>query len=88
PTTNLELQIFQEIQQAHLSCGNIKLACVKAHAVNPGNEVAGNLTIGCCLFGYQIIIPAPRSFLNKELLDINLKKWQAQWGSGDTGRST
>ncbi|GBM64735.1 hypothetical protein AVEN_129106-1 [Araneus ventricosus] len=37
--------------------------------------------------GIPASLPFPKSFLNKQLLQLSLSRWQAEWDNGETGRS-
>ncbi|KAF8784235.1 hypothetical protein HNY73_011537 [Argiope bruennichi] len=85
---NTNSPIAQEIQNTLINSTNIKLGWVKAHANNLGNETADQLAKRATIEGTTIDIPLPKSALKKQLHSVFLKKWQEEWDSGQTGRST
>ncbi|GBN44928.1 hypothetical protein AVEN_52580-1 [Araneus ventricosus] len=64
-----------------------RLGWVKAHIGIKGNEIADTLAKEATTHGIPASLPFPKSFLKKQLLQLSLSHWQAEWDSGETGRS-
>ncbi|GBN20239.1 hypothetical protein AVEN_46233-1 [Araneus ventricosus] len=64
-----------------------RLGWVKAHIGIKGSEIADTLAKEATTDGIPASLPFPKSFLKKELLQLSLSRWQAEWDSGETGRS-
>ncbi|GBN32988.1 hypothetical protein AVEN_109889-1 [Araneus ventricosus] len=52
-----------------------------------GNEIADTLAKEATTDGIPASLPFPKSFLTKQLLQLSLSRWQAEWDNGETGRS-
>ncbi|GBM53669.1 hypothetical protein AVEN_51508-1 [Araneus ventricosus] len=78
---------------ASISCATwvgkarIRLGWVKAHIGIKGNEIADTLAKEATTDGIPASLPFPKSFLKKQLLQLSLARWQAEWDNGETGRS-
>ncbi|GBM98329.1 hypothetical protein AVEN_113425-1 [Araneus ventricosus] len=70
-----------------LENARIRLGWVKAHIGIKGNEIADTLAKEATTDGIPASPPSPKSFLKKQLLQLSLSRWQAEWDSGETGRS-
>ncbi|XP_055943516.1 uncharacterized protein LOC129974207 [Argiope bruennichi] len=85
---NTKSAIAQEIQEVLLNSTNIRLGSVKAHADNKGYEIADQLAKRATTEGSQINIHLPNSQLKKQLKAVFLKRWQEEWDTGETGRTS
>ncbi|GBN30928.1 hypothetical protein AVEN_183436-1 [Araneus ventricosus] len=65
----------------------IRLGWVKAHIGIKGNQIADTLTKEATTDGIPTSLPFPKNFLKKQLLQLSLSRWQAEWDNGETGRS-
>ncbi|GBM49872.1 hypothetical protein AVEN_92140-1 [Araneus ventricosus] len=70
-----------------LENARIRLGWVKAHIGIKGNEIADTLAKEATTDGIPASLPFPKSFLKKQLLQLSLSRWQAEWDNGETGRS-
>ncbi|GBO46366.1 hypothetical protein AVEN_207690-1 [Araneus ventricosus] len=65
----------------------IRLGWVKTHIGIKSNEIADTLAKEANTDGIPVSFPFPKSFLNNQLLELSLLRWQAEWNNGETGRS-
>ncbi|GBN33807.1 hypothetical protein AVEN_128332-1 [Araneus ventricosus] len=84
---NVNSKITQEAQMTLLENARIRLGWVKAHIGIKGNEIADTLAKEATTDGIPANLPFPKSFLKKQLLQLSLSRWQAEWDNGETGRS-
>ncbi|GBM55806.1 Putative protein in type-1 retrotransposable element R1DM [Araneus ventricosus] len=84
---NVKSKITQEAQMTLLENARIRLGCVKAHIGIKGNEIADTLAKEAATDGIPASLPFPKSFPKKQLLQLSLSRWQAEWDNGETGRS-
>ncbi|GBM43947.1 hypothetical protein AVEN_251646-1 [Araneus ventricosus] len=84
---NVKSKITQEAQMTLLENARIRLGWVKAHTGIKGNEIADTLAKEATTDGIPASLPFPKSFLKKQLLQLSLSRWQAEWDNGETGRS-
>ncbi|GBN53327.1 hypothetical protein AVEN_39572-1 [Araneus ventricosus] len=84
---NVKSKITQEAQMTLLENARIRLGWVKAHIGIKGNEIADTLAKEATTDGIPASLPFPKSFLKKQLLQLSLSRWQAEWDNGETGRS-
>ncbi|GBL79359.1 hypothetical protein AVEN_92554-1 [Araneus ventricosus] len=84
---NVKSKITQEAQMTLLENARIRLDWVKAHIGIKGNEIADTLSKEATTDGIPASLPFPKSFLKKQLLQLSLSHWQAEWDNGETGRS-
>ncbi|GBL98716.1 hypothetical protein AVEN_8619-1 [Araneus ventricosus] len=83
---NVKNKITQEAQMTLLENARIRLGWVKAHIGIKGNEIADTLAKEATTDGIPTSLPFPKSFLKKQLLQLSLSRWQAEWDNGETGR--
>ncbi|GBM43621.1 hypothetical protein AVEN_210561-1 [Araneus ventricosus] len=84
---NVKIKITQETQMTLLENARIRLGWVKAHIGIKVNEIADNLSMEATTDGITASLPFPKRFLKKQLLQLLLSRWQAEWDNGETGRS-
>ncbi|GBN38335.1 hypothetical protein AVEN_186244-1 [Araneus ventricosus] len=84
---NVKSKITQEAQMTLLENARIRLGWVKAHIGIKGNEIADTLAKEATTDGIPASLPFPESFLKKQLLQLSLSRWQAEWDNGETNRS-
>ncbi|GBN37469.1 hypothetical protein AVEN_152639-1 [Araneus ventricosus] len=84
---NVKSKITQEAQMTLLENARIRLGWVKAHIGIKGNEIVDTLAKEETTDGIPASLPFPKSFLKKQLLQLSLSRWQAEWDNGETGRS-
>ncbi|GBM96552.1 hypothetical protein AVEN_231631-1 [Araneus ventricosus] len=83
---NVKSKITQEAQITFLENARIRLGWVKkAHIGIKGNEIANTLAKEATTDGIPASLPFPKSFLKKQLLQLSLSRWQAEWDNGETG---
>ncbi|GBM94569.1 hypothetical protein AVEN_198319-1 [Araneus ventricosus] len=70
-----------------LEKARIRLGWVKAHIGIKGNEIVDTLAKEATTDGIPASLPFPKSFLKKQLLQLSLSRWQAEWDNGETSRS-
>ncbi|GBM47302.1 hypothetical protein AVEN_172245-1 [Araneus ventricosus] len=80
-------KIIQEAQMVLLGNARINFDWVKAHIGIKGNEIADTLAKEATMDGIPASLPLPKSFLKKQLLQLSLSRWQAEWDNCETGRS-
>ncbi|GBM10752.1 hypothetical protein AVEN_135-1 [Araneus ventricosus] len=83
----VKTKIIQEAQITFLENARIRLGWVKAHIGIKSNEIADTSTKEATTDGIPSSLPFPKSFLKKQLLQLLLSRWQAEWDNGETGRS-
>ncbi|GBL99277.1 hypothetical protein AVEN_177312-1 [Araneus ventricosus] len=83
---NVKSKITQEAQMTLLENARIRLGWVKAHIGIKGNEITDTLAKEATTDGIPASLPFPKSFLKKQLLQLSLSRWQAEWDNGETGR--
>ncbi|GBM39810.1 hypothetical protein AVEN_45774-1 [Araneus ventricosus] len=66
----------------------VSLVWVKAHAGNPGNELAdhfGKIASSC---GAYMSIPAPYSYVKRVCKEFLMNEWNSYWKNSTTGKRT
>ncbi|GBL76729.1 hypothetical protein AVEN_53410-1 [Araneus ventricosus] len=76
---NVKSKIIQEAQMTLLENVRIRLGWVKAHIGIKCNEIADTLSKEATTDGIPASLPFPKSFLKKQLLQLSLSRWQAEW---------
>ncbi|GBM59274.1 hypothetical protein AVEN_66216-1 [Araneus ventricosus] len=70
-----------------LGNARIRFGWVKAHICIKGNEIEDTLARKAKTDRLLARLPFPKSYLKNQLLQLSLSRWQAEWGTGETGRS-
>ncbi|GBM34911.1 hypothetical protein AVEN_41459-1 [Araneus ventricosus] len=84
---NIKSKITQEAQMILLENARIRLGWFKAHIGIKGNEIADNIVKEATTDVIPTSLPFPKRFLKKQLLQLSLSRWQAEWDNGKTGKS-
>ncbi|GBL82182.1 hypothetical protein AVEN_252375-1 [Araneus ventricosus] len=68
-------------QDRYTARGLVGLSWVKAHVGIPGNEWANQQKKKAISSGEELVIPAPRSYLNRKIKSYILQTWTNYWNS-------
>ncbi|GBN41242.1 Putative protein in type-1 retrotransposable element R1DM [Araneus ventricosus] len=75
-------------QTIHPYKDKVGLSWVKAHVGVPGNEWADLQAKQAIDTGEELVIPAPRSYLNRKIKSYILNSWVTYWNSYDSASGT
>ncbi|GBO29259.1 hypothetical protein AVEN_159147-2-1, partial [Araneus ventricosus] len=76
------LNIKENIVRAN---GLVHLTWVRAHAGNPGNDLADHFEKNCYRLWRNLRVPAPYSFLKKRCFENMIYNWNIYWNNSETG---
>ncbi|GBL94478.1 hypothetical protein AVEN_6186-1 [Araneus ventricosus] len=66
----------------------VSLVWVKAHAGNPGNELADHSAKIASSCGADMSIPAPFSYIKRVCKEFLMNEWNSYWKNSTTGKRT
>ncbi|GBM35649.1 hypothetical protein AVEN_244533-1 [Araneus ventricosus] len=66
----------------------VSLVWVKAHAGNPGNELADHFEKIASSCGADMSIPAPYSYVKRVCKEFLMNEWNSYWKNSTTGKRT
>ncbi|GBL81551.1 hypothetical protein AVEN_147047-1, partial [Araneus ventricosus] len=66
----------------------VSLVSVKAHADNPGNELADHFAKIASSCGADMSIPTPYSYVKSVCKEFLMNEWNSYWKNSTTGKRT